>query len=121
MNVTYYYLQDNGPVITKVAVVDHEQIKKNYLLILYYANILKMKESAQESLQQILSELWRQCAGKEIGSLRYHVMVPPFEGMRFMASLYSEELIETYECNDIVFVRLAKKGEDACKEYLHTL
>ena len=109
-DVTYWFYNDNAPLIEKKVRLDYDIIKKNVLLNLYYADIVKIKEYTKDVLQYIGSQLWFSCCAIEKAYLASHIFVPNYEVMHILAKIYSEEMLVTEEENGLCVVKLSQKG-----------
>ena len=87
------FINNGEKDIHKETEIDCESLKKNVLLNLYYAEMMKIKVKTTDILSIIEHDLWREYASKE-GVFRNRVVVPLFETMRMMAILYKINLLK---------------------------
>lgn len=112
------YSEGTAPTIHE-ATVDYLRIRDQVLLNLYYAEILKLKESAYDVLNLLNNLIWWECSVFISPVVRSHLMTISSESMRFMAKMYCEKLIDTCEdTNGTCIVTLCEEGKTICEKLL---
>lgn len=112
--VKYVFYNNGGQNIERVTEINFESLKRNVMLNLYYAEMMKMKERATDVLGLIASDLWWECASKE-QLLQNRIVIPHFEIMCMLATIYKDGLIETEETDGVCYVKLTASGKEMCE------
>ena len=118
--VTYQVCSKEEPHRSENIDIDFGELQRNVLLILYYAKMMNMSIKATELLTHIGNLVWHDCYNNEQSKIvnHYSVFVPPFEVMRLMAKMYSDDLIAISDTGIESLVKLTDKGVKTCNGIL---